>query len=152
MPRQSHAQNAETLGREILLGTAALIDQIRRISSDLPQILHIGHFDEDSDDFANYKAAVLSTEAFLHSYAVSYRMDVRLLRIPAFAALSNYDRLAKEVLEIGSEVSKEPAKIYNLTAEVEETVRVTITSLFITTHCLTMFILAFCLFLFHSKC
>uniref|UniRef100_A0A1I7RLL1 Methionine adenosyltransferase 2 subunit beta n=1 Tax=Bursaphelenchus xylophilus TaxID=6326 RepID=A0A1I7RLL1_BURXY len=120
LPKISHDEDVSTQGRRILMGTAALIDEIRRQTSELPQVIQVGQFQEGSFLVPEYRAAVLSTEAFLHSYAVSYRMDVRLIRIPTYTVSSAYDHLAKEILEISSETTNEKAKIYNLEAETAE--------------------------------
>ncbi|CAD5205909.1 unnamed protein product [Bursaphelenchus okinawaensis] len=117
LPKINQNEDVQQQGRRILLGTAALIDEVRRRTEDLPQVIQVGQFQEESDLVPEYKAAVMSTEAFLHSYAVSYRMDVRLVRIPTNTVGSAYERLAKEILEISSEHTTEKAKIYNLEAE-----------------------------------
>ena len=121
----------------MLLATTALVEEVRRAHStteSLPQIVHVAPIGDDrdanDDDAADddndatvtgdvapltpFKASVLSVEAFLHSYAISYRMDVRLVRMRADAPRIDYERLVREILELSASHPPEPAHIYNL--------------------------------------
>ncbi|KAI6203780.1 hypothetical protein M3Y94_00596000 [Aphelenchoides besseyi] len=123
LPNPTEDEDAASVARKLLLSSTAVIDEVRQIhveSSSLPQVVHIGQFDSSANVFSAYKTAILSVEAFLHSYAVSYRMDVRLIRFNGKTRVREFDRLARRVLEISSESSKTPACIYNLEAAIDD--------------------------------
>ncbi|KAI6179698.1 NAD(P)-bd-dom domain-containing protein [Aphelenchoides besseyi] len=123
LPNPTEDEDAASVARKLLLSTTAVIDEVRQIhveSSSLPQVVHIGQFDSSPEVFSTYKTAILSVEAFLHSYAVSYRMDVRLIRFNDKTRVREFDRLARRVLEISSETMKTPACIYNLESSIED--------------------------------
>jgi hypothetical protein len=129
LPKISEDQNPSTVARQLLSNTTELIEEVRNTHSptaSLPQVIHVGRFTDDDDSFSAYKAAVLSTESFLHSYAISYRMDIRLIRFHEQTLFSEFERLAREVLEISSSASQEPAKIYNLQSSISEKSQVSI--------------------------
>ncbi|KAI6182114.1 NAD dependent epimerase/dehydratase family protein [Aphelenchoides bicaudatus] len=119
LPKTTEDTNPLSVARHLFLNTTEIIEEVRNCHSptaSLPQIIHISRITEANDDYSPYKAAVLSSESFLHSYAISYRMDIRLVRIHEDALTSEYDRLAREVLELSSRAPEQPAKIYNLKA------------------------------------
>lgn len=111
------------MARQLLLNTTSLIEEVRNNHSptaSLPQVIHVAQIVENDENFSPYKAAILSTESFLHSYAISYRMDIRLVRFHELTLPTEYERLAREVLEISSSALEEPAKIYNLQSSISE--------------------------------
>lgn len=117
LPKTTNDPDPASVARQLLLSTASLVEEIRTSHSptaSLPQVIHVAKIDEDNAVLSPYKAAVLSTESFLYSYAISYRLDIRLIRFHEHTSHSEFDRLAKEVLEISSSAPEKPARIYNL--------------------------------------
>jgi hypothetical protein len=121
LPKISDDTSPASVARHLFLNTTEIIEEVRNNHSptaSLPQVIQIARITEQNDEFSAYKAAVLSTESFLHSYAISYRMDIRLIRIHEYALTTEFERLAREILEISSRAPEQPAKIYNLEAAI----------------------------------
>lgn len=127
LPKITEDTNPASVARHLFLNTTEIIEEVRNSHSptaSLPQVIHIARITEANNDFSAYKAAVLSTESFLHSYSISYRMDIRLIRIHERALNTEFDRLAREVLEISSRTPEKPAQVYNLEAAVGDKIPV----------------------------
>ncbi|KAI6219185.1 HTAFII28-like protein region [Aphelenchoides fujianensis] len=111
LPKPTEERDAAAVANRLLLGTTAMINEVRQIQAPKrppPQVIHIGQIAEHEEKYSAYKTAVLSVEAFLHSYAVSYRLDVRLVRFHEKTLPQEYDRLACRVLEISRESTRQP--------------------------------------------